>query len=614
MRRPMLALAAVLTLAVFSTAEAQTAPAAAPGKDRVLLLLGTGFNVGEFHGTYFGLRAAGYKVDVASPTLEVVEAGSKNRALDWKPDLTLKDVKVEDYVGLAIPGGYSPGNLEKFPEAIAIVQGFAAKKKPISAICHGPRLLMRAGVMKDRVGTSLWKVKDELGADWIKQGGVYFDLPVVEDGEIVTSRYPNDIGLFAAAMVRSFERHGGLAVPEKQARVLVVGYGVGGPEKWVFTGGIEAANVKSMFVGSDKDLEKVGDAKSYDVVVVFKPKEGELSDGAKKLIEAFGAGAVRQVVTLEQPTLATAGDMVASVVAKARPAAEQRPAEAVAGKTYDAMIYLEEEQFDPLAYIAAEAWLRRAGREILVTSAAPGAVRGAGGYVALAQKQREGALQDGSVRLELRTVGHDGAKSLPAVLSGPKEDVQSLQGVIAAAREAGKADPASADVLVLLAPAFDENAVVGTAALLQAEGKKVAYVAAEKGEVTGMRGLKLQAVGSYREVKPSGKGMVVLPGNMYPESEDGTLKDRVGFAAKAYGAGATLLVFGVDSYYLAKEGGLTIGKDWKWAGSDQLVWSFKDMGGYSNAAATKTAERLYTAKSGEQAGALLRTVAAEKKE
>lgn len=185
-----------------------------PAKPRVLFLLAEGFNREEFFTPHGIIAAAGYQVDIAAPARgTVVMRPGKPADTDPVAELSLDDVRVEHYVGLVIPGGYSPGNLEKHPRSMEICKEFAAAGKPIAAICHGPRLLVRAGLLRDRVATHLWSVNDELADAW-REGSVrgYVDQAVVIDGPYLTSRYPMDAKPFAEEAVRHFARARGVAV------------------------------------------------------------------------------------------------------------------------------------------------------------------------------------------------------------------------------------------------------------------------------------------------------------------------------------------------------------------------------------------------------------------
>jgi protease I len=134
-------------------------------------------------------------------------------------NLTLDDVNASDYIGLVLPGGNSPGNLEKHERALQICREFMRAGKPVSAICHGPRLLIRAGLLKDRLATCLFSVPNELADQWVAgEYGRYLDEPVVVDENLTTSRYPYDLLPFTRTTVHQLARAGGFARDRNRRR------------------------------------------------------------------------------------------------------------------------------------------------------------------------------------------------------------------------------------------------------------------------------------------------------------------------------------------------------------------------------------------------------------
>jgi protease I len=88
-----------------------------------------------------------------------------------------------------LPGGRAPGEIRKDQDAIRIVRHFFEKRKPVSAICHGPQILITAGLLKGKHATCYKSVAQELK----DAGAVYEDKEVVVDGNLVTSRKPSDL-------------------------------------------------------------------------------------------------------------------------------------------------------------------------------------------------------------------------------------------------------------------------------------------------------------------------------------------------------------------------------------------------------------------------------------
>ena len=124
-------------------------------------------------------------------------------------DVTVGDARVEDYDLLVLPGGVAnPDNLRTHRDAVAFVRDFMATGRPVAAICHAPWTLVEADVLKGRQMTSWPSLQTDLrnaGADWV-------DEPLVIDGNLITSRKPDDLPQFCGAVVESLS-HGAAASP-----------------------------------------------------------------------------------------------------------------------------------------------------------------------------------------------------------------------------------------------------------------------------------------------------------------------------------------------------------------------------------------------------------------
>ncbi|MGH2935631.1 MAG: type 1 glutamine amidotransferase domain-containing protein [Gaiellaceae bacterium] len=118
-------------------------------------------------------------------------------------DKTVEEVSVDDYDALMIPGGVgNPDQLRGDENAVAFVRDFAASGKPLAVICHGPWVLVEAGVVRGRTVTS-WPT---LQTDIRNAGGNWVDKEVVVDDGIVTSRKPDDIPAFNKTMIDEFAK------------------------------------------------------------------------------------------------------------------------------------------------------------------------------------------------------------------------------------------------------------------------------------------------------------------------------------------------------------------------------------------------------------------------
>ena len=116
-------------------------------------------------------------------------------------DRKVSDARVEDYDGLVIPGGVANGDFLRADEdAVRFTADFAKARKPIASICHGPWILVEAGLVKGRTITS-WP---SLKTDVENAGGTWVDEEVHVDAGLVTSRKPDDIPAFTAKAIEEF--------------------------------------------------------------------------------------------------------------------------------------------------------------------------------------------------------------------------------------------------------------------------------------------------------------------------------------------------------------------------------------------------------------------------
>jgi protease I len=162
---------------------------------RVAFLLANDFEDSEFRIPYERLDAAGFVIDVIGPTEGEMLKGKKGQQR-IKANRALDDAHAEDYVALVIPGGKSPEKLRRDPRVLDFVRNFDGTGKPLAAVCHGPQLLISAGLVKGRTLTAWPEVQEEL-----RQAGANVeDREVVKDGNWITSRKPEDLNAFTDAI------------------------------------------------------------------------------------------------------------------------------------------------------------------------------------------------------------------------------------------------------------------------------------------------------------------------------------------------------------------------------------------------------------------------------
>jgi protease I len=164
-------------------------------KSRKIAVLATnGFEQAELIEPVKALRAAGATVQVIAPAAGEIQGMKHDVKGDkTKVDLELSKARANDFDGLVLPGGVAnPDTLRINKEAVAFIKSFVSAGKPIAAICHGPWTLIEAGGVKGKKMTSWPSLHTDLqnaGANWV-------DQEVVVDGNLVTSRKPDDLPAF----------------------------------------------------------------------------------------------------------------------------------------------------------------------------------------------------------------------------------------------------------------------------------------------------------------------------------------------------------------------------------------------------------------------------------
>ena len=171
---------------------------------KVLIVSTDGFEESELFGPLRILGDKGAEVELASPDLKPIQATvHDDPGKTIRPDLTVEDARAEDYDALILPGGVrNPDQLRTNKAAIALIKAFADAGKPVAAICHGPWLLVEADLLRGRTATSWPSIRTDL----TNAGANVVDEPAVTDGNIVTSRKPDDVPAFTEAVIRLIEK------------------------------------------------------------------------------------------------------------------------------------------------------------------------------------------------------------------------------------------------------------------------------------------------------------------------------------------------------------------------------------------------------------------------
>ena len=162
---------------------------------KALILSADNFEDSELLVPLYRLQEAGYAVDVASTARGSI--GGKH-GYSVAVDRSFAEVDPDAYAVLVLPGGKAPAAIRAEPTVQALARAFFAAGKPVAAICHGPQILISAGLLAGRSATCYRSVVSELQA----AGARYEDREVVVDGPLVTSRQPGDLPAFLRELMR----------------------------------------------------------------------------------------------------------------------------------------------------------------------------------------------------------------------------------------------------------------------------------------------------------------------------------------------------------------------------------------------------------------------------
>lgn len=206
-KKEMMKTAFVLSLAMFAAActggsSGETKTATTPEltqtetqkKPQIAVLLTDGFQDAEAYMPIGYLQNKEMDITVIGP--KVGKAKSYNSDFEIVVQKPVGEVSVDQFDALVIPGGKSPAALREDSAAVAFAKDFYASGKPVAAICHGPQVLAKAGVLEGVTTTGVGSIKEELEA----VGAKYVDEALVVEGNLITSRVPGDLPVFSKAI------------------------------------------------------------------------------------------------------------------------------------------------------------------------------------------------------------------------------------------------------------------------------------------------------------------------------------------------------------------------------------------------------------------------------
>lgn len=168
---------------------------------KVAFILDQMYEDSEFRVPYDRVKEAGHQ-----PVVIGLEAGKRLEGKSGGDTVTtetaIADVASDEFAALVIPGGYSPDKIRTDAKMVQLTKDIYGSGKPVAAICHAGWMLAEAGIIKGKTVTSWPSIKTDLknaGAEWV-------DQEVVEDGNLITSRKPDDLEAFTKALLSQIEQ------------------------------------------------------------------------------------------------------------------------------------------------------------------------------------------------------------------------------------------------------------------------------------------------------------------------------------------------------------------------------------------------------------------------
>lgn len=160
----------------------------------VIILVGPAYEEMEVWYPKYRLESAGYDVPL-------VGLGEPLYTGKWgypcRVDANISDVVADGLAGVIAPGGWAPDKLRRDPAVLKLVRAVHESGGLVGTICHGPWVLISAGIVKGRRMTSTTGIRDDV----VNAGATWVDEPVVVDGNIISSRIPNDLPAFGEALI-----------------------------------------------------------------------------------------------------------------------------------------------------------------------------------------------------------------------------------------------------------------------------------------------------------------------------------------------------------------------------------------------------------------------------
>ena len=164
----------------------------------VAILLEQVYEDPEFWYPYYRFKEAGAKVTVIAP--EIKDYKSKH-GYPARADLAAADAKAGDYDAVIVPGGFSPDYMRRSPGMVNFLKQAYEQGSIVAAICHGPWMLASIGAADGKKMTAFFSIMDDI----VNAGAIFVDDEVVRDGNVITSRTPEDLPAFCREIINALQ-------------------------------------------------------------------------------------------------------------------------------------------------------------------------------------------------------------------------------------------------------------------------------------------------------------------------------------------------------------------------------------------------------------------------
>lgn len=165
-------------------------------KRKIALFVEEVYNEFEFWYPYYRMLEAGFNVVVVGSGSQKTYKGKFG--MPANADVAADSIKTEEFDAVIIPGGYAPDKMRIYPHMLRIVREMFDSGKVVASICHAGWVLASAGVLKGKKATGCVMIKDDL----INAGAQYLDQEVVVDGNLISSRMPDDLPAFCREILK----------------------------------------------------------------------------------------------------------------------------------------------------------------------------------------------------------------------------------------------------------------------------------------------------------------------------------------------------------------------------------------------------------------------------